>query len=58
MTEERNNNVLHKCPHCVCIFLTKADLEKHMNTFGGNKEQHQSEYSRTHGRIEHGYGEE
>jgi Zn-finger nucleic acid-binding protein len=58
MAEEKNNNKCYKCPHCACIFLTNADLEKHMKCFGDSKEQHASNYQRTHGRIEHGYGEE
>ena len=58
MAEENNNNKLYKCPHCACIFLTQADLQKHMNCFGSVKSEHQSYYQRTHGRIEHGYGEE
>ena len=58
MTEEHNSNQLYKCPHCACIFLTKADLQKHLSRFGDAKEQHASLYGKTHGRIEHGYGEE
>jgi len=58
MEEEKNNNRYYKCLNCPCIFLTKADLEKHMKCFGDDKEQHASNYQRTHGRIEHGYGEE
>ena len=58
MTEEGNNNHFYKCPHCSCIFLTEADLQKHMSRFGDRKEQHEFDYRKTHGRIEHGYGEE
>jgi uncharacterized C2H2 Zn-finger protein len=58
MTEEANSNQYYKCPHCACIFLTKADLQKHMNSFGNVKEEHESSYRKTHARIEHGYGEE
>jgi len=58
MTQETNNNKLFKCPHCACIFLTQKDLEKHLNAFGNNKEQHEFSYKKTHGRLEHGYGEE
>ena len=57
MAEEHNNNQYYKCPHCACIFLTKADLEKHMKCFGDGKADHASFYQKTHGRIEHGYGE-
>ena len=58
MVEEANSNVNYKCPHCACIFLTKADLQKHINCFGNVKEEHESNYRKTHGRLEHGYGEE
>jgi len=57
MSEEKNNNQCYRCAHCACIFLTKADLEKHMKCFGDNKAEHASIYQRTHGRIEHGYDE-
>ena len=56
--EERNSNRQHKCPHCACMFLTEADLQKHMKCFGDSKEQHEFNFRKTHGRIEHGYGEE
>jgi len=58
MAEEKNGNKCYKCPHCTCIFLTAADLEKHMACYGTIKEQHADAYRRTHARIEHGYGEE
>ncbi|MGE5533110.1 MAG: hypothetical protein ACM3UL_03265 [Ignavibacteria bacterium] len=58
MTQETNNNKHYKCPHCACIFLSQKDLEKHMSTFGSSKEQHEYNYRNTHGRLEHGYGEE
>ncbi len=57
MTQE-NNNQNHKCPHCPCIFLSATDLEKHMSVFGEQKEQHDYQYKKTHGRMEHGYGDE
>ena len=58
MTENTNANKYYKCPHCACIFLTQADLQKHVNCFGGNKVEHEFSYRRTHGRVEHGFGEE
>jgi uncharacterized C2H2 Zn-finger protein len=58
MTEETNLNKYYKCPHCPCIFLNQADLEKHVNYFGNNPVEHENFYRRTHGRVEHGYGEE
>ena len=58
MAEEKNDNKCYKCPHCACVFLTHADLQKHMNCFGADKAEHALYYQRTHGRIEHGYGEE
>ncbi len=53
-----NPNHLHKCPYCACIFLTEADLQKHIATFSSSKEQHEYLYKKTHGRLEHGYSEE
>ena len=41
MAEEKNNNHYYKCPHCACIFLTKADLQKHLNCFGDVKQVHE-----------------
>ncbi len=58
MAQETNPNKLYKCPYCACIFLTQADLEKHITFFGTSKEQHEFAYKKTHGRMEHGYGEE
>jgi uncharacterized C2H2 Zn-finger protein len=58
MTQETNSNKLYKCPHCACIFLTQADLQKHLLVFSDNKGQHEYNYKKTHGRLEHGYGEE
>lgn len=58
MTQETNNNHLHKCPNCACVFLTYADLQKHINVFGTVKEQHDYTYKKTHGRLEHGYDQE
>ena len=58
MTEEKKNNPVYKCPHCTCIFLTAADLQKHMNCFGDDKKEHEFSYRKTHGRMEHGYSEE
>ena len=58
MGEEKNSNHLYKCPHCACIFLTRADLQTHMDCFGDGKEEHEFHYRKTHGRIEHGFGEE
>jgi hypothetical protein len=43
-----------KCPFCPCIFLTQADLQKHLGCMGDRKEEHLDCYRRTHGRIEHG----
>jgi hypothetical protein len=40
------------------VFLTKADLQKHLSCFGGAKEEHADAYRRTHGRVEHGYSGE
>ncbi len=57
MTEQqKNNNHYLKCPYCACLFFTQADLQKHMTTFGNIKEMHADNYRKTHGRLEHGYG--
>ena len=58
MTQTKNNNQHLKCPHCACIFFTQADLQTHMTRFGTSKAQHDYDYKKTHGRLEHGYGEE
>ena len=58
MTQETNSNKLYKCPHCACIFLTETDLQKHISVFSDNKGQHEYNYKKTHGRLEHGYGNE
>jgi len=58
MAEEKNQNQQYKCPHCACIFLTKADLQKHMERFGESKAEHEYGYRQIHGRLEHGFGEE
>ena len=47
-----------KCPFCPCLFLCEADLRRHLSCMGNSKEEHLECYRRTHGRIEHGYGEE
>ena len=36
---ETNSNQHYKCQHCNCIFLTKADLQKHMSHFGDANER-------------------
>ena len=56
--EQKNNNQHLKCPHCACIFFTQADLQTHMARFGASKGEHEYQYKKTHGRLEHGYGEE
>jgi uncharacterized C2H2 Zn-finger protein len=58
MSEPKNQTNLYKCPSCPCIFFTKADLTKHIDNFGTNKEQHDYQYKKTHGRLEHGYSDE
>jgi hypothetical protein len=58
MAQETNKNHHYKCPHCACIFLTQADLQKHIGVFGNTTENHDFSYKKTHGRLEHGYGEE
>lgn len=59
MTENNTNSIpkhFLKCPHCPCVFITGADLEKHLSCMGERREEHIDVYRRTHGRIEHGSG--
>jgi hypothetical protein len=51
---ETNQNVLHKCPHCMCRFCTEADLKTHLKAYGASQAEHASEFQRAHGRLEHG----
>ena len=54
--ENRNeiNSDFCQCPFCPCCFFAKADLEKHLATFGNSKEEHFENHRRIHARIEHG----
>lgn len=54
MSDEENLKQHRQCPFCPCIFLTQADLQKHLDCMGNNREEHLDLYRRTHGRIEHG----
>ena len=59
MAENSDNvNLKHflKCPFCPCVFLTQADLQRHLECMGDQKDEHLDFYRRTHGRIEHGGG--
>ncbi len=62
MTETAENAAAKKhflqCPFCPCMFLTRADLEKHLTCMGDHKDAHLDCFRRTHGRIEHGYSSE
>ena len=58
MDNQKNNNQYLKCPHCSCIFFNQTDLQAHLKRFGNNAAQHLENYRKTHGRIEHGYGDE
>lgn len=51
--EEKPGEHFFRCPFCSCVFLTKADLERHMKAFGTVREQHLDEYRRCHGRAEY-----
>jgi Zn-finger nucleic acid-binding protein len=38
MSEEKNEpTVWYKCPWCICVFLNRFDLEKHMLAFSINQ---------------------
>jgi uncharacterized C2H2 Zn-finger protein len=59
MTENNSNSIpkqFLKCPHCPCVFITEADLQKHLTCMGEHKEEHIDVYRRAHGRIERGFG--
>ncbi len=58
MTQQANGNKHIKCPHCACIFFTQADLQTHLNHFSNQKAEHDYQYRKIHGRLEHGYNEE
>ncbi len=58
MDNQKNSNQHLKCPHCACLFFTQADLQVHIKRFGSNAAQHLEYYRKTHGRVEHGYGDE
>jgi uncharacterized C2H2 Zn-finger protein len=51
--EEKPGEHFYRCPFCSCVFLTKADLEKHMTAFGTQKEHDIDEYGRCHSRAEY-----
>ncbi len=58
MEQETNNREQqYKCPYCACIFLNKADLQKHLQNFSNNKAEHEYNYRKTHDRLERGYDE-
>lgn len=42
----------HKCQFCPCVFETETDLEKHMRTFGRNRENHYRKWKRSHYDLE------
>ena len=43
-----------RCPFCSCVFIARADLDKHVAAFGNSREQHAETYRRVHGRAEYG----
>jgi uncharacterized C2H2 Zn-finger protein len=53
MEEEKREERFSRCPFCSCVFITKADLEKHIKAFGTHKERHLDEFRRCHGRAEY-----
>jgi len=57
-TENLNQRNFVKCPFCPCVFLTEADLHRHLDCMGHHEADHSECYRRTHGRIEHGYSSE
>jgi hypothetical protein len=58
MAEEHNSNQYYKFPNCAGIFVANADLQKHLGCFGDDIQNHEYNYRKVPGRIEHGYGEE
>ncbi|MCW4009432.1 MAG: hypothetical protein NWF05_02275 [Candidatus Bathyarchaeota archaeon] len=53
-SREVNENNLCQCPYCACCFCTEADLKRHMDTYGATKAEHNAQFRRVHGRLEHG----
>jgi hypothetical protein len=43
-----------RCPFCACCFMSIQDLERHITTFGNNKETHYENVRRTHDKVEYG----
>lgn len=41
-----------KCPFCSSLFLTKHDLDLHLNAFGTNPDSHLSKLKKTHNSLE------
>ncbi len=52
MEDQKQEERFCRCPFGSCVFITKADLEKHMKAFGTYKERHLDEFRRCHGRAE------
>jgi uncharacterized C2H2 Zn-finger protein len=42
-----------KCPFCSCVFIARADLDRHVAAFGKFREQHEETFRRIHGRAEY-----
>ena len=34
------SNGLIECPYCICLFVSRFDLELHLKAFGTNKSEH------------------
>jgi len=56
--ENKGGNRYIKCSYCPALFFSEADLKRHMEAFGSNPAGHKQNYEKTHGRLEHGYGDE
>jgi hypothetical protein len=46
-----------KCPFCSCVFIARADLNRHVAAFGDSREQHEEAFRGVHGRAEYWSGE-
>lgn len=40
-----------------CVFISRADLDRHVAAFGNSREQHVEAFRRVHGRMEYGSAE-
>ena len=42
------SNGLIECPYCICLFVSRFDLEFHLKAFGTNKSEHVRALNKAH----------